>query len=225
METHKKIAIVLGATGLVGGLLLDMLLQDERYSKVVVFSRRDFPVEHPKLEKKIGNLLNLQTFVEDFKADEVYCCIGTTKSKTPNDTRYREIDYGIPVEAAELSQSNGVSTFIVISALGANDKSSIFYNRIKGEMERDVLRVGIPKTHIVQPSLIGGERNEKRSGELFFKKLMSAIEFLLIGPLKRYRVIEPESIAKAMIWLANNPYEEKRIPSVKLEILAKNGTS
>lgn len=225
MEGTKKTAIVLGATGLVGGILLDLLLQDERYKKIIVFSRRKFEKEDSKLEKRIGDLMNLQSFSEHFKADEVHCCIGTTKSKTPDTTKYREIDYDIPLKAAELCRNNGIATFIVISAMGSNENSSIFYNRVKGEMERDVLRIGIPKTHIVQPSLIGGERKEKRSGELFFKKLMNAIDFLMIGPLKKYRIIHPKDIARAMLWLANNPHENKRITSEELKILANHGAS
>ncbi|WP_222982280.1 NAD(P)H-binding protein [Flagellimonas meishanensis] len=225
MDNPKKTAIVLGATGLVGELLLELLLQDQRYHKVIVFSRRDFPVQHPKLEKIIGDLLDLQTFSERFKADEVHCCVGTTKAKTPDRSMYKKIDYGIPVQAAELCRINGIPTFIVISAMGANHESSIFYNKVKGEMEREVLQLGIRKTHILQPSLIGGERKEKRPGELFFKKLMNAIDFLMIGPLRHYKTIAPESIAKAILWLANNPYEKERITSEQLKTLAENGTS
>ncbi len=225
METHNKTAIILGATGLVGGILLDILLEDERYRKVLVFSRRDFSKDHPKLEKRIGDLLNLTSFSPHFKANEVYCCVGTTKAKTPDQEAYRKIDYGIPVAAAELCEKNEIPTLIVISALGADSNSSIFYNRLKGEMEEDVLKFGIPKTHIVQPSLIGGNRMEKRGGELFFKKVMSALEFLMIGPFKKYRIIRPEDIARSMLWLANNPYDEQRVISEKLKILASYGTS
>ena len=225
METDNKTAIVLGATGLVGGLLLDLLLRDERYQKVIVYSRRDFQKENSKLEKRIGDLLKLRSFPEPFMADEVYCCIGTTKAKTPDKEQYRKIDYGIPAEAADLCQENKVHTFIVISSMGANKDSTIFYNKVKGEMEHDVLERSIPRIHIVQPALIGGEREEKRAGELFFKGAMSTFEFLMIGPLKKYRTIHPSAIAKAMLWLGNNPYDEKRITSEKLKMLADHGAS
>src|SRR5699024_3350038 len=100
-----------------------------------------------------------------FSGDVVFCCIGTTKAKTPNRDTYRKIDLGIPVDAAELAKTNGIETFLVISALVANSKSSVFYNRVKGEMEEMVLSKGIPNTYILKPSLIIGNRNEKRFGE------------------------------------------------------------
>lgn len=225
METNKKTAIVLGATGLVGGFVLNLLLQDDRYKEVIVFSRRDFSSEHPKLKVHVGDLMKIQSFSVHFKADEVYCCIGTTKTKTPDREQYRKIDYGIPVATAKLCRENNIPILIIISAMGANKNSSIFYNKVKGEMEAEVLRQEVSKTHIVQPSLIGGHRYEKRPGELFFKKLMSLLNFLMVGPLKKYRTIQPETIARAMIWLANNGYDETRVTSEELKLLVNDGTS
>ena len=225
MERKQKEAIVLGATGLVGGIVLDLLLKDDRYKKVTVFSRRALETTHPKLNTIIGNLLQLDTFASGFHGDEVFCCIGTTKAKTPNKDTYRKIDFGIPSTAAKLCKQNGIGTFIVVSAMGADSGSPIFYNRIKGEMEEAVLAVGLEKTHSVQPALIGGTRDEKRPGEYFFKKLMNTLDFLMIGPFRQYKIILPETIAKAMIWLANNPYDKKRVPSETLKELVAHGTS
>ena len=165
-------------------------------------------------------LANLKSFAEGFKGDEAFCCIGTTKSKTPDKEVYKNIDYGIPVNAAQLCKQNGIDTFIVISALGANPDSTIFYNRIKGEMEEAILKIGIAKTHILQPSLIGGKRNEKRVGEWLFKKIMKVVNFALVGSLKKYRSIEPRTIAKAMLWLANNHYENIRVESDEIKKIA-----
>jgi len=224
MGKQKK-AIVLGATGLVGGILLDLLLKDERYEKVIVFSRRELNMAHPKLKTCIGDLLNLEGFSDKFMADEVFCCIGTTQAKTPNKETYRKIDFGIPVSAAQMCKEKEINTFIVISAMGSNANSSIFYNRLKGEMEDVVLSTALEKTHIVQPALIGGKRTEKRLGESFFKSVLNTLDFLMIGPLKKYKVIRPETIAKAMLWLANHEYDKERIPSETLKVLAAHGTS
>jgi len=220
MEGSKKSAIILGATGLTGGILLNELLEDPRYETIKIFSRSASQINHPKLNEYLGDLLSLSNFKSDFKADEVYCCIGTTKSKTPDKEMYRSIDYGIPVTAAQLSLENDIDTFLVISALGADANSAIFYNKIKGEMEEAVLKQGVAHTYILQPSIIGGQRDEQRFGEWIAKKLFLLFNMLLHGPLKKYRSIKPTSIAKAMIWLANNSYSKNRITSDEIEKIA-----
>ncbi|WP_209401487.1 NAD(P)H-binding protein [Pseudozobellia sp. WGM2] len=220
MKETEKTAIILGATGLTGGKLLELLLSDDRYSKVKLFSRSSVGFEHPKLEEHLGDLLNLSSFKNELKADEVFCCIGTTKSKTPNKEVYEKIDYGIPVTAARLCKENKISTFVVISALGANAQSKIFYNRMKGQMEDAVLEQRIENTYILQPSLIGGKRKEKRLGELIFKQVMKLANLVLVGGLEKYRSIEPGTIAECMLWLANNTYETNRIESDKIKELA-----
>ncbi len=220
MEGSKKSAIILGATGLTGGLLLNELLEDHRYDTIKIFSRSPSQVRHPKLKEFLGDLLFLSNFKSDFKADEVYCCIGTTKSKTPDKEKYRSIDYGIPLAAAQLCKENDITTFLVISALGADANSAIFYNKIKGEMEEIVLGQGIAHTYILQPSIIGGQRDERRLGEWIAKKLFIVFNILLQGPLKKYRSIQASSIAKAMIWLANNSYSKNRVTSDEIENIA-----
>lgn len=220
MEAVKKTAIVLGATGLTGGKLLELLLEDPRYGTIKLFSRSSIHPSHEKIKEYTGDLMQLENFRSNFTGDEVFCCIGTTKSRTPNKEVYRNIDYGIPVNAAKLCKANEIHTFIVISALGASPDSSVFYNRTKGEMEAAVIEVGLPKTHIMQPSLISGKRKERRAGEWIFKKLMRIVNIVLVGPLEKYRSIRPETIAKAMVWLANHGEERTRIPSDQIKKLA-----
>lgn len=219
METKDKTAIILGATGLTGGILLDILLANAHYKKIILFSRSTVGRIHPKLEENLIDLFDLELHADKFRADEVFCCIGTTKSKTPNKNIYKKIDYGIPLSAAKLCRKNDIPAIILISALGANTKSSMFYNRIKGEMEQDVLKCNIPKTHIMQPALIGGKREEKRVGEWIFKQLFGLFNLLLVGPLEKYRSIAPETIAKAMVWLANHEYGKIRIESDEIKII------
>lgn len=199
-----KTAIILGATGLTGSLVLEQLLSDERYDKIKLFSRSASGISHPKVEEFLVDLLNLVDAKADFIGDEVYCCIGTTKKKTPNQDNYKAIDYGIPVAAAKLCKANGINAIAVVSAIGANPKSSIFYNRTKGEMEQDVLKEGIERTYILRPSFIGGNRQEKRAGE---KVGIAAFKFfkpLFFGELKKYAIIDASVIASRMIQLANS---------------------
>ena len=216
-----KTAIILGATGLTGGKLLELLLNDPNYTKIKLFSRSSVGISDPKIEEYLGDMFNLNDFKGQFTGEEVFCCIGTTKSKTPNKEFYKKIDFGIPKSAALLAKENGIKTFIVITALGANAKSPIFYNRIKGQMEEAVLQMQISKTHILQPSLIGGKREERRIGEWIFKQLMKVANLVMAGPLKKYKSIHPISIAKAMVWIANNEYERVRIPSDVIQDLAQ----
>ncbi|MEZ4801421.1 MAG: NAD(P)H-binding protein [Gelidibacter sp.] len=214
----SKTAIILGATGLTGGLLLDLLLKDKRYGHVTLFSRNTCGIKHPKLTEYIVDLFQLEHYKDKFKADEVFCCIGTTKAKTSDKEVYKKIDYGIPVSAASLCKENNIPTFVVISALGAKKKSKLFYNRIKGKMETAVLDFNIKNTYLLQPSLITGDREEKRVGESIMKFVMALLKPLLhVGELKRYRPIHPQTIANCMVWIANNDYKSGRITSKTIQ--------
>jgi uncharacterized protein YbjT (DUF2867 family) len=168
---NNKTAIILGATGLTGRFLLDQLIADKNYSKIKLFSRSSADVESEKIQEFLVDLLELEKYKVDFTGDEVYCCIGTTAAKTKDKEKYKKKDYGIPVTVAKLAKENNIETFIVMSSMGADAKSSVFYNKTKGEMERDVLTQNIKNTFILRPSIIGGKRNEFRLGETVGKSL------------------------------------------------------
>ena len=223
VNNMNKTAIILGASGLTGGILLQKLIEDSRYSTIKLFSRTRLEGLPSKVIQYIGDLLELEQFRADFTADEVYCCIGTTAKKTPNKKLYKKIDYGIPVVAAKLAKENNIPTFIVISAMGANKTSSVFYNRTKGEMEEDVMKQGIKNTSILRPSLIGGKRNERRVLEKIGIGVFKIVQPIFVGPLKKYRIINAESIAQAMLNLANKTNNtEIIIPSNEIMQLAEN---
>lgn len=215
----KKTAIVLGATGLTGGLLVKRLIADDRYSKIKLFSRSKSNESSSKVDEFIGDLLQLEDFRPEFTGDVIFCCIGTTKAKTKDQEKYKAIDYGIPLAAAKLAKANKIDTIVIISSMGADTKSSIFYSRTKGEMERDVLSQEIDHTYLLRPSLITGNRKEKRSMEKIGAAIFKVLGFLLIGPLKKYRAIEADSIAAAMIRLDNtrptqNVFESNELVSL-----------
>ncbi|QLG45493.1 NAD(P)H-binding protein [Costertonia aggregata] len=220
MEQYRKTAIILGATGLTGRFLLRLLIKDDRYKKVVLFSRSKTEIKDAKIEEHLVDVLHLEKYKTDFIADEVFCCVGTTKSKTPDKKKYHSIDYGIPITAAKLCKENGIGTFIVISAMGANSDSSIFYNQVKGEMENDLLKLQIPKTHILRPSLIVGNRNKRRTGEWLAKQIFKVLNFFLIGPLKNYRSIHSKVIARTMVFLANCDIEKLIIQSNEIKTIS-----
>jgi uncharacterized protein YbjT (DUF2867 family) len=219
----KKTAIILGASGLTGSNLLQKLIKDNRYDRIKLFSRSKIDGLPNKVEQFIGDLLKLEQFKSEFTADEVYCCIGTTAKKTPDKTLYKIIDYGIPVAAAELSKANNIPTFLVISAMGANKNSKVFYNKTKGEMEHAVLKQNLKNIYILRPSLIGGNRNEKRTLEKLGLRLFKVIQPLFIGRLKAYKIVNANTIAQAMIHLVNTKHNsEVIIASDHINRLGKN---
>jgi len=217
----KKTAIILGATGLTGSILLEKLIEDNRYETIKLFSRKKIEGMPSKVVQYVGNMLELESFQKEFTADEVFCCIGTTAKKTPNKELYKSIDYGIPVAAAKLAKENGINTFLVVSALGANANSSIFYNKTKGEMEQDVLSTKIEKTHILQPSIIGGNRKEQRIGEKIGLVVFKLLQPLFFGKLKKYNITEAEHIAQTMLNLANSTSTKQILTSENIKLLAK----
>jgi uncharacterized protein YbjT (DUF2867 family) len=210
----KKSAIPLGATGLTGSYVLKKLLNNSNYTEIIVFSRRPLDIEDQKLKVIECDLLNLEEQKDLFKADEVYVCIGTTNNKTPNKKLYREIDFGIPVTTAQLCRENRIDNLVIMSSLGANSKSSVFYPKTKGEMEESVLEMEIQNTYLLRPAMIMGPRKEKRMGEALGKMITFLIHPLLVGSLKKYKGIHTDTIAQAMINLCNGKkYSEKIIES------------
>ena len=215
-----KTAIILGASGLTGQQLLAKLIADERYAAIKLFSRKKTENTSSKVIEIVGDLLALENFKEDFTADEVFVCIGTTAKKTPDKTQYKKIDFGIPAAAAKLAKENQIPTFLVVSAMGANAKSSVFYNKTKGEMEQAVLSEKIKHTYILRPSIIGGSRNENRPMEKIGIAIFKLLQPLMVGKLKKYRIIEAENIVKAMIYLANEKPGLQIIESDKIQEMA-----
>ncbi len=217
----SKTAIILGATGLAGSILLQKLIKDNRYSKLKLFSRNSVHISSDKIEEHIIDVLQLKNHSKDFTADEVFCCIGTTAAKTKDKKRYKAIDYGIPVDAAKIAKHHKIETFVVMSSMGADANSAIFYNRTKGEMERDFLQQNIKNTYILRPSLIGGNRKENRLGESIGKGVMGILNPFLIGSLKKYKMIHPEKIATCMQVLANTKKEQVIFSSDEIEEIVK----
>ncbi len=217
-----KTAIILGATGLTGGILLQKLIVDKTYTKIKLFSRNSVVIKSYKLEEHLIDLLDLNKSKELFTADEIFCCIGTTAFKTKDKKVYRTIDYGIPVSAAKLAIKNNISTFVVVSSMGANASSTVFYNKTKGEMERDVLKQNIKNTYILRPSLIGGNRTEIRVGERIGKGIMSVINPLFLGSLKKYKMIPAEKIASCMQILAKSDTNQSIFSSDQIVEIANS---
>ena len=216
----KKTAIILGITGVTGSLLAKHLFDDERFEKVISFHRRQSGLQHPKLEEHVIDMFELEKHQEAFKADVVFCCVGTTQSKTSDRETYKKIDYGIPLAAAKLCVTNDIKRLIVISALGADPESRVFYNKVKGEMERDVLAEKPKNTYFLEPALLAADREEKRTAEKIGIAAFKVLNPFLIGPLKKFRSIKPKALVKTILYLTFKTYEEARVPSDEIQKLA-----
>lgn len=220
-----KIALVAGATGLVGGHLLELLTRDPAYRQVATLGRRAPELTHEKL-------LN---FVEDFsgewdeavvpQADAVFCCLGTTIKQAGSQEAFRAIDLDLVVRIAAAAHAKGASTFVVVSSVGADPTSSNFYLRTKGEMEQAVSELGFERLGILRPSLLLGSRDELRPGERIGQLAARLVDPLMLGGLARYRAVEARTVAGAMIGFDRSDFSGSQvIEGKKLGHLAEHSS-
>lgn len=201
-----KTALIAGGTGLIGSELLKLLVESERYDIVKALTRSNLPITHPKLIQVKTNYDNLDEKKDHLKADDIFCCLGTTIAKAKSRENFTTVDFTYPVDLAKKTFQLGAKQFLIVSALGANPKSSIFYNRVKGEMEEAITRSKFQTVHIFRPSLLLGKRAEARPGEDAAKLFYKAFSFLIP---EKYKGIEAVQLARAMFHFAKQ--EEKGI--------------
>lgn len=196
-STQGKTAIVVGATGLVGSYILQLLLSDDRYGKVLVFHRRKTGVAHPKLTEHVIKFDELNIWRHLVKGDELYSALGTTIKKAGNQNAQWKIDYDHQLDLAKAAASNGVSCYALVSSLGASKGNKNFYLNMKGRLDKEVKKIGFKKVIIVRPSFLKGDRSESR----FWEKagIIAANIFTILPPLKKYKPIHAREVATAMI--------------------------
>lgn len=211
-------AAIVGATGLVGNNLLDLLINNDEYEKISIITRtvpKDLPqkVEHIPLNE--GNY----TFPTNI--DTAFCCLGTTMKKAGSKEAFLKVDLELVIDFAKKAKEAGVKRFAVVSSIGANAKSKNFYLNTKGKVEEQLKTLGFERLVIVRPSLLLGKRNEKRFGEDMGKVLYSVFKFMFIGPLKKYRGIQASDVTKAMIVLAEQGIGTITVESSVLQDFSK----
>lgn len=204
MKNAKRTALIAGASGLIGGHCLTLLLENENYSNVISIGRRALDITHPKLEQHVVDFNKLENYEDLFKVNHVFCCLGTTIKTAGSKEKFRLVDYVFPIKMAQLAQSNDVEVYSIVTAMGANAKSSIFYNQVKGEVENELKTLDIPAVHILQPSLLLGDRNESRTGEAIAQAIFKVINPIFVGKLKQFKGIPGKRVAEKMVALANN---------------------
>jgi len=203
-----KTALIFGSTGLIGGQLLKILIETNNYNKIKLFVRSAPEINDPKIEIIETDFNNLENHKEDIKGDDCFFCIGTTKQNAPDKNEYRRIEYNIPVEVAQIAKLNLVNSFLYVSSGFANLKNSGAYLRNKGEVEEGLKKLNFPKLGIMRPSILLGNRKENRVGEkigIFVTRMFSP---LFLGGLKKMKPIHSKKVAKAMLIVAQNDFQQ-----------------
>lgn len=205
-QTGLRVLLV-GATGMVGGLCLTKLLADEEVESVTVFARRSLASTDPKLTAHLVDFDHLSDHAKRIDADAVLCCLGTTHRAAGSPEAFAKVDHIYVAELARLAAARGVSRFLLVSAVGADPASPVFYNRIKGRAEAAVSELPFKAVHILRPSMLLGDRPEPRPVEDWSKPFVPIWSLFLWGPLGRYRAVDAETVAARMVELAKSEQE------------------
>ncbi len=215
-----KTAVVFGSSGLIGGHLLEQLIKNDNYNKVKIFVRSEPVINEPKIEIIETNFNNLENHKEDIKGDDCFFCIGTTRQNSPDKNEYQKVELDIPKKIAQIAKANLVNSFIFISSIYANPKSSGDYVKFKGLVEEELKKLTFSNLGILRPSFLKGDRKENRVGEKIGILTFSLLSPLLLGPLKKMKPINSKIVAQAMIKIANENLEKTIFESNEIVELA-----
>ena len=202
-----KTAILIGATGLVGSHILNQLLENRHYSKVIVFTRRTLNIQSKKLEEHCVDFNKMDAWKDLISGDDLFSAMGTTIKTAGSQEAQYLIDYTYPFRVAKFAKQNGIKSYALVSSGGANTKSNNFYSRMKGELDRDVTELNFEKTIIVRPSIIEGNRNESRVGETIGLKIMHVLKH--VPGLSKYKPAAAELIASCMVKAMNDDFQKE----------------
>ena len=198
-----KTALVFGSSGLIGGHLLHQLIENDNYNKIKLFVRSETVIKETKIEIIKTNFSDLENHKEDIKGDDCFLCIGTTKQNSPDKNEYKKVELDIPIKIAQIARANLVNSFIFVSSIYANPKSSGDYVKFKGLVEEELKELNFSNLGILRPSFLIGSRKENRVGEKIGILTFRLLSPLLLGPLKKMKPINSEKVAKAMVKIAN----------------------
>jgi uncharacterized protein YbjT (DUF2867 family) len=206
MNSPLKTALVAGATGLIGDLLTHQLVESSTFDRVKVLTRKALTWQHPRLQEILFDFDHPNSLL--LQADSIFCCLGTTIKKAGSKEAFRKVDYQYPLDIARLGLANGAGQFAIVTSMGADSHSSFFYNQVKGDIERDLTALNYPTLLIFRPSLLLGDRPEKRLGERISSGFMR-----LFAPLipAKYKAIDASQVANAMLQMGQQNLTGKHI--------------
>ncbi len=198
-QPTTRTALIAGGSGLIGSHCIQQLLASDKYSTIISIGRRPLDLQHPKLRNEVVDFNQLLTQFPEQSLDDVYCCLGTTIKKAGSQDKFREVDYTYVMNVARLAEKCGAQRLMIVSAVGADPGSKVFYSRTKGEVERDVRQFKIAEIHLFRPSLLLGERKEFRLGERIGAGLAKLATPFLWGGWLKYHPVEASVVARAMV--------------------------
>ena len=227
MNTNKT-ALIVGASGLIGEHLLQILLKDATYTQVTALLRKKLTenqenkqlINNPKFVQIEINFDEIEKYRDIIRATDVFCCLGTTIAVAGSKENFRKVDFDYPLEIAKIAKFNGTDTFSIVTAMNADANSSVFYNQVKGEIEDSIAKLSFKSYNVFRPSLLLGERKDFRFGERIGKFFAKGLSFLMIGGLKKFRAIQASAVAFAVFNLTKlahegiNVYESNRLQEV-----------
>ncbi len=203
-----KTALIFGSSGLIGSCLLDLIINDNNYSKIKLFVRSEPVNTSSKIEIIKTDFNNLENHKDSIAGDVCFFCIGTTRKKTPDKNEYINIEYNLPIEVAKIAKSNSVNNFIYVSSIGANTNASGLYLKNKGRAEEELKKLNFSKLSIMRPSILLGNRKENRVGEKIGIFAMKTLSPLFLGKMKKYKPIKVDNVVKTMLHVVQNNYQK-----------------
>lgn len=226
MNDKHHSALIVGATGLVGSCLLQEILKSNYYAEIILVLRRRIEVHDKRVRQIVIDFNHLEDHAHLMVATHYFCLLGTTMKAAGSKTAFQEVDYVYPLQLGKIAKKNAAEKFLVVTALGANSESNIFYNRIKGNIEQALQKLHLNALYIFQPSLLGGNRKESRIGEKIGMLLLKNLDFVLVGSLKKYRITDAQDLAKALL-VAAKTFSDKYavISSLSIAKLSQSYTS
>jgi len=211
-----KTALIFGSSGLVGSHLVSLIIKNNNYNKIKLFTRSETTVANYKIEIIKTDFNNLENHKDSIIGDDCFFCIGTTRKNTPDKNEYIKIEYNLPVEVAKIAKGNSVESFTYVSSLGANPNASSLYLKNKGQAEKTLKQLNFRKLSVMKPSILLGNRRENRIGEKIGIFVMKSFSPLFFGKMKKYKPIKVENVAKAMVKVAEKNFQQTIFESDKI---------
>ncbi len=198
-------AIIFGSTGLIGANILRLLNSSNEFTSITSFVRKKSDIVPTKVKEIVTDFQNIEEFKEEFVCDVCFISLGTTIKQAGSQEKFKEVDYTLVFNIAKLCKIMDAKTVLVVSSLGADPNSTVFYSRVKGEMERDVSKLELNSLYFFRPSLLLGDRKDFRIGEKVGEVISGVFSFVFVGGLKKYKPISAEIVAKSMVKISLSP--------------------